>query len=553
MRMECPEVFYTYEWAGAAARAFRGLSSPLVLLVYDSEILCGIAALATRADAPGTASFLTGNSADYCDVLSEPALRSKVIAAILREIKRLGIHDLELANIPSHSATLRDLRAIARSRGFRVHQRPAYDCRLVVFVTDQQRKKLVETIRQGSTEKRALKRMERLGPLTLRHLSNDEVRTELRSIFSAQISRFLATERISPLVRPERRLLMAELTQRLGDAGWLKVSRLEIGGHPAAWNFGFRFCESLFWYLPTFAMEYQDLSPGSCLLRLLIEDSCSDPSLQRLDLGLGEEAYKERYANSMCATSYVQLSTSGLSHNRTLVRYWLSRRVQRSPVVESTVRGLRDFARDLRTRIRNTGLPKTATHAFWRVFRAIRSSDEVLLFEAPTMDAKSDRDLTLTALDWEGLANIAVESADDPETLKYLMRCAARLKEGAASGFVLRTPDGHARHVLWTRRYDGFHLSEVNNKLESPDPAAIMIFDCWTPLSQRGHGYYPQAVRLAAALLQRENKNVWIFSSTKNPGSLRGISKAGFVPRTCLVRKSWFGYAVVTSHPVTAA
>lgn len=551
MRMECPEVFYTYEWAVAAARAFRSISSPLLVLVYDSNILCGIAALAVRAGLPGAASFLAGNSADYCDILSEPALRPKVIAAILAEITKLGIHALELANIPSHSETLRGLREMAQSRGFHVHQRPAYYCRLILFTTDEQRQRLVETIRNGSNEKRALKKIEKAGPVTLTHLSNDQVRSELKLIFSAQISRFLATERISPLVRSERRLLMAELATHLGEAGWLKVSRLEIAGRPAAWNFGFRFRESLFWYLPTFAMEYQDLSPGTCLLRLLIAESCCDRSLQRLDLGLGEEAYKERYANAVRATSYVQLSTSGLSHKRNIARYWVSRHVQRSSAAESTIRSLRGFGRDLRTRIRNTGLARTATHAMQRVFGYVRSSDEVLLFEAPTIDAKSDQDLTLTGLDWQQLADIALESADDPETLKYLMRCAARLRDGAASGFVLRTSDGHGRHVLWTCRYDGFHLAEIDYKLESPDPAAVMIFDCWTPPSQRGHGYYAQAIRLAAELLQREDKNAWIFSSTRNPNSLRGISKAGFVPRTRLVQKSWFGQAVVTQHPAT--
>lgn len=550
MRMERPEVFYTHEWAAAAARAFHGILSPLLLLVYHSDILCGIAPLATRPVSPGTALFLTASSADYCDIVSESALRPKVLDVLFREITKLGIHDLELANMPSSSTTLRDLSGIAKSHGFHFHQRPAYECPVILFSSDQQRKQLIEVARNRRHKKRDL-RIERLGPIRLAHLSVDQVQTELRLIFSAHISRFLATGRISPLVRPERRLLLAELARRLGEAGWLRVSRLEINGCPVAWHLGFRFRDSLFWYLPTFAMQYEDCSPGSYLFRLVIEDSCRDLSLQRLDLGLGEEAYKERYANAVCATSYVQLSRSGLGHKRNVVRYWLSQRVQRSPAAESTIRGLRDFGRNLWTRIRSTGLSRTAIHAFLRVFSYVRSSDEVLLFEAPATDAKSDQDLILAGLDWQQLADIAVESADDPETLKYLIRCAARLRHGAASGFVLRTQNGQARHVLWTCRYDGFHLSEINHKLESPDPAAVMIFDCWTPPSQRGHGYCAKAIRLAAVLLQREDKNAWTFSWTRNQNALRGISKAGFVPRTCLVRKSWFGHAVVTRHPAS--
>ena len=49
MRMERPEVFYTYQWALAAAIAFADIVRPLVCLVYDSDQLYGVAALATSA------------------------------------------------------------------------------------------------------------------------------------------------------------------------------------------------------------------------------------------------------------------------------------------------------------------------------------------------------------------------------------------------------------------------------------------------------------------------------------------------------------------------
>ncbi len=549
MRMECPEVFYTHEWAAAAARAFQGKLSPLLCLVYDSGTLCGIAALATREDSPGTASFLAGNSADYCDILSKPTLRVKVMAALLPEITKLGIHDLELANIPSNSATLKGLSGIAESLGFHLHQRPAYECRLIVFGTDLQRQNLFDTVHNGSREKRALKRIEKLGPGRLCHLPEGEVLAELTAIFSAQISRFLATGRVSPLVGPERRLLLAELTRRLGKAGWLKVSRLEIGGRPVAWNFGFQFRNSCFWYLPTFTLEYEDLSPGSHLLRLLIEECCSDPSLQRLDLGLGDEAYKDRYANASCPTSYVQLSRSRLAYGRNVVRYWSSRSIQRSPAAEGAFRRGRDISRGVRTRIRNTGLGQILSHAFRRASTYIRSSDEVLLFEAPRIDTASAPDLRLTPLDWQQIADIAMDSYDDPETLQYLMRCATRLRSGSTSGFVLLQPKAPARHILWIAPYDGFYLSEIKDKLEPSDPAAAMIFDCWTPSSHRGRGYYADALRLAAVQLQREQKVAWVFSSAGNHNSLGGILKAGFIHRFSLVRRSWLTRARVNRKP----
>jgi hypothetical protein len=140
-------------------------------------------------------------------------------------------------------------------------------------------------------------------------------------------------------------------------------------------------------------------------------------------------------------------------------------------------------------------------------------------------------------LEWQHISDAAVINANDGETLEYLMRCASRLKEGGASGFVFLGPGAQARHFLWVRPYDGFYLSEVNHKLESPDPGAMLIFDCWTPVSQRGKGYYADGIRRAAANLQREQKTAWIFAAKENETSVRGIFKAGFVYRFSLLRK----------------
>src|SRR5580692_4208192 len=42
-RMEHPEVFFTYEWALAAARAFQATLTPLLFLMYEADELCGVA------------------------------------------------------------------------------------------------------------------------------------------------------------------------------------------------------------------------------------------------------------------------------------------------------------------------------------------------------------------------------------------------------------------------------------------------------------------------------------------------------------------------------
>src|SRR5215469_6935526 len=69
VRVDQPQVFYTYEWSLAVQRAYSTTLHPLVFLAYDEkELLCGIAALATGPG--GRASFLCATTGDYCDFLS---------------------------------------------------------------------------------------------------------------------------------------------------------------------------------------------------------------------------------------------------------------------------------------------------------------------------------------------------------------------------------------------------------------------------------------------------------------------------------------------------
>src|ERR1019366_505545 len=339
-----------------------------------------------------------------------------------------------------------------------------------------------------------------------------------------------------------------ELGRLLSPAGWLKVSQLEVNGRPVAWNYGFRFFDSWFWYLPTFQTQYEESSPGSCLLRLLTEEACADPSVKRLDLGLGDETYKERFSNAVCSTRHLQLSKSITRNVVNVGRHWLAASTGRFPILDNQLRSGRDRLRRLQSRIDKTGGVATATHALTRAKRSLASEEEIAFFEAPQLKMSENESVALSPLSWENIASAAMNNADDEPTLEYLVRCAQRLRQGQANGYLLQGRGTQPSHFRWGAHYDGFHLSEINSRLESSDPSATMIFDCWTPAAQRGHGSYATAIRLAAAYLQRQQRQVWIFSAAGNESSLRGILKAGFVYRFSLVRSRTLGHTTLSRH-----
>ena len=555
-RMERPEVFFTQQWALAAGRAFSDSLCPLIFLVYESGRLAGVAALAINRESPNTAFFLTASTADYCDIVSAPETRPAVLAAVLEEANKRSVRDIVLANVPAESHTLRAMTAVAKAHRFYLHERHGSDCGVISLGDQERRQAVLQSVMRKEREKRGLKKLGQLGPIRVAHWSAEQLETGLESIFTAQISRFLATNRLSPLLRPERRCFLMELGRLLSSAGWLKVSQLEVNGQAVAWNYGFRFFDSWFWYLPAFKIEYEESSPGSCLLRLLTEEACADPSVMKLDLGLGDEAYKERFSNAICSTRYVQLSKSMTRHLANVGRHWLASSSRRLPAMDKQLRGGRDFFHGLQRRIVKTGVAATATHALTRAKRSVVSEEEVALFEAPPIKISENESTALSPLGWESIASAAMNNADDEQTLEYLMRSAQRLRQGRAAGYCLagQRLQGQAAqpsHFLWVDLYDGFHLSEIDSRLESSDPSAAMIFDCWTPAAQRGQGHYATAIRMAAAYLQKQQKQVWIFSAAKNESSLRGILKAGFVYRFSLVRSRTLWHTRLSSREGT--
>lgn len=554
LEMENPEVFFTYQWALAASRGFQRHLSTLLFLVYDFEQLAGVLALAVDPRAPRAAFFLTSSTADYCDVVSAPNNRKSVIMAVLDEIQKLGLSDLVLANVPANSATLEQLPQVAGSRRFYVTSRAAYNCGVVQLGDDDQRETILRELAGKSREKRALKRLTNLGAVKVIHLTEpEEIGASLESIVSAQISRFLASNRVSPLVGPERRAFLQQLSDLLSESGWLKISQLEIDGKPVAWNYGFRFGGSWFWYLPTFEMEYAHVSPGSCLLRLLVEEGAKDTSLRWLDLGLGEESYKDRYANEMRQTRYIRVSRGLPRHMLALGRELVSRAAARFPQLGDKLRQTWASMQSVTNRVRETGAAGTARFALAKAIHSIASRDEVLLFEWAGESEPVPSAFQFLPLTREHLVEASILNANDPPTLRYLMRCATRLNQQGTAGFLLQDESGRPVHFLWVDNYDGFRLAEIEHNIGPAFPNAAMIFDCWTPSGERRRGHYATALRFAAATLRREERPAWIFSGATNTSSLHGILNAGFQYRYSLIRQTRFGQSVVTKRKSTEA
>ena len=537
--MAQPEAFFTSEWALAVTRAYGTDLNPWIAAAYEGEELVGVAALARPS--PNEAVFLAGNTADYCDFISRPEKRQEFVAQVLEGLREQGIGHVVLANLLENSATLT---ALKRNGIFRSFIRTGYECAQVRLGSPEERRQLSQSLLKKKVLRRALAELGGIGPVTLRHDQGGGSHTEaLDEFFAMHVARFLRTGRISNVAIPQRRRFLTELATLLAEHGWFDLMSLYAGDRLLSYNYGFRFHGSWFWYQPTLDNEFEDLSPGFCLLAKIVEDACDDPEARMVDLGLGAEGYKERLANAQRMTLHVTLSAKASAHWKAVARYRAAQAVKRRPALESLARRVQAGIARGRQRVRKNGVAGTLAWAGKRLRRSMASHEEVLLFRWPGAPATPEPDAELSPLTWSMLARAAIRYSEDGETLDYLLRAASRFQSRIHSGYALIGPEGDAQHFAWAAPYEGFAMEKLGTVLKAPSPSSVMIFDCWTPGALRGRGLYGRAIRQLAARLTAQGAEVWIFSAAANPASVAGIEKAGFQPQFALVRRKIFWLA----------
>jgi CelD/BcsL family acetyltransferase involved in cellulose biosynthesis len=336
-QMECPEVFYTYEWALAVNRAYRDSITPLLMLAYERDSLAGVAALATDRAQQET-FFLAGMTADYCDFVSAPKSRRELVNCVLAELRMLGMPMLVLANLPADSATARVVGKAASFRGYNLFSQPAFQCTQVSLRTIEQKESVRHAV-QHKRERRYLKSLATTVPVVVEHLGSwDQIASALPSFSKTHVARFSAMGRSSNLDSPQRVAFLLELAKLLSPPGWIALSQLRAGEHSMAWQYAFQFARHRSFYQTTFDNSFRKYSPGFNLILRLIEEACDSSETDFVDLGLGGEDYKKRLATGTRETLNVTLARSTVTYMRVAARYHAAAAIKTSPRLERYVR-----------------------------------------------------------------------------------------------------------------------------------------------------------------------------------------------------------------------
>ena len=284
-------VFLTRGWLEAWWQTL-GQGTLLLALAERDGRHVALAPLYARGD---TVSFLGTDSSDYLDFLgdiSEPAVLDGLLAAA-REAGAASA--FRLAVVPERSPTTAHLAAAAARLGLGLRSDEP------VPAPALHRAGLVDAAR-----KKSLIRHEnwfrRNGELSVVHTAHGHtILPELDRFFAQHVERCTAAPYPSLFEDERHRAFYRRLTEQNAETRWLRFTRVDWDGAPIAYHFGMSFRGSFLWYKPSFELSLARRSPGEVLLRQLLI-AAHDQGAQTFDFGIGDEAFKHRFATSFPRT-----------------------------------------------------------------------------------------------------------------------------------------------------------------------------------------------------------------------------------------------------------
>jgi CelD/BcsL family acetyltransferase involved in cellulose biosynthesis len=291
-RGDTREVFLTRAWLDTWRRCHpRGRLLP-VLVLRD-----GVPALLAPFFAEEGMVFFCGvGAADYLDMLGDVADADAVTAALATaRAATPGFVGFRLHHVPDDSRTAASLRRAAAALRLDLVDEGELAAPYVDLSADA-------AAARPAAQRRSLVRhergLQRTGELSVTHDRAPSAQA-LDAFFTQHVRRWADTPYPSAFTGPACRTFFRALAAAGAPHGWVVFTTLRWNGVPVAYHFGFHFAGSLLWYKPSFDPAYAAQSPGEVLLRRLMLLAGGIPGCVRFDFGIGDEAFKFRFATGV--------------------------------------------------------------------------------------------------------------------------------------------------------------------------------------------------------------------------------------------------------------
>ncbi|GGQ75445.1 glycosyl transferase [Couchioplanes caeruleus subsp. azureus] len=291
-RGDTREVFLTREWLDAWWRCHpRGRILPVLVLRDGVPVL-----MAPFFAEAGMVFFCGAGSADYLDLLGDVTDTGAVGTALAAaRAATAGFVGFRLHHVPDGSRTADALRGAATVLGLDLVDEGTMDAPYVDLAADA-------VSPRPAAHRRSLVRHERglarCGELSVVH-DRAPTADDLEPFFAQHVRRWAGTPYPSAFTAPGCRAFFRAVAAAGAAHGWVVFTTVRWNGTAVAFHLGFDFAGSLLWYKPSFDPAYAARSPGEVLLRRLLLLAREIPGCTRFDFGIGDEAFKYRFATGV--------------------------------------------------------------------------------------------------------------------------------------------------------------------------------------------------------------------------------------------------------------
>jgi len=284
--------FQSPAWSMAWYQSYCDQFSPLIVSVRHGDSLVGLVPLALDINT-GHLVFAGAGMSDYRDVVAKPQHRKGVIVELL-EFYRDGNYPnpLQLGYTQPESESVNIVVALSGfNSGIHTIVR-SHPCYRFYFGSDSSSKSLTSK----ESVRRRINHYRREGKLGLVRVESDEAWKAIRGEFYDQHSlRQMYVGRLVSFHDFRKRAFYDRLFQDSRSS--VHFSKVHVGERMVAAHYGFLWRDLLYWGAPSFDIREEKYSPGQVMLALLIQ-SAEASGLRGVDLTIGTEEFKRRFANS---------------------------------------------------------------------------------------------------------------------------------------------------------------------------------------------------------------------------------------------------------------
>lgn len=303
-------VFFRHEWFDAAW-AWRETDSTLcIMLARQDGNLVGIFPLIRTKTKEHLLSiqcleFLTVPDTQACDLIIDPESRAVVIAAFSDALcTQMKWDRLSLSYLSGGHRAADDLMVLLVNRRYRCCRKPQGTNLFVPLSGSWETYYAARTRGLKKASNLAANRLNKLGQIDIRWISSDNT---TRSAIERALAQTIdisqrSWKRATGTSLNERGPLsfITVLTEHAMRNGWLSLWLLFLDGKALAMEYQLRDAGNVYALRADFDAECEDISPGSHLMRMLLE-TLFGRGLHRYYMGPGENAYKLRWTSEAVA------------------------------------------------------------------------------------------------------------------------------------------------------------------------------------------------------------------------------------------------------------